>query len=350
MPDFDRLETYDYTLPDELIAKEPLARRDASRLLVVRREAGTIEHRQIAELPELLLAGDCLVVNDSRVLPARLQGVRTKTGGKWEGLYLSSDASGCWRLIGQTRGKLQPGEELAIPAVRFEPLRLKLIERIEEGGWLVEPLQSGSPVELLERYGQVPLPPYMDREQPTEADRERYQTTYARNPGSVAAPTAGLHFSTELLSRCAARGIDRTHVTLHVGMGTFRPVSVEDVREHVMHSEWCELSSETATKLQSVKAAGGRVVSVGTTSLRTLESAVAAVGWQAWSGETRLFIRPPYQFQAVDVLLTNFHLPKSTLLMLVSAFGGYDLMREAYRQAVAERYRFFSYGDAMLVL
>lgn len=350
MPDFDRLETYDYTLPDELIAKEPLARRDASRLLVVRRAAGTIEHRQIAELPELLLAGDCLVVNDSRVLPARLQGVRTRTGGKWEGLYLGSEASGRWRLIGQTRGKLQPGEELAIPAAGIEPLRLKLIERTEEGSWLVEPLQSGSPVELLERYGQVPLPPYMDREQPTEADRERYQTTYARNPGSVAAPTAGLHFSTGLLSRCAARGIDRAHVTLHVGMGTFRPVSVEDVREHVMHSEWCELSPETAVKLQSVKAAGGRVVSVGTTSLRTLESAVAAVGWQAWSGETRLFIRPPYQFQAVDVLLTNFHLPKSTLLMLVSAFGGYELIREAYRQAVAERYRFFSYGDAMLVL
>lgn len=350
MPDFDRLETYDYTLPDELIAKEPLARRDASRLLVVRRAAGTIEHRQIAELPELLLAGDCLVVNDSRVLPARLQGVRTKTGGKWEGLYLSSDASGRWRLIGQTRGKLQPGEELAIPAMGFEPLLLKLIERIDEGGWLVEPRQSGSPVELLERYGQVPLPPYMDREQPTEADRERYQTTYARNPGSVAAPTAGLHFSTELLARCAARGIDRTHVTLHVGMGTFRPVSVEDVREHVMHSEWCELSAVTAAKLHSVKAAGGRVVSIGTTSLRTLESAVSRTGWQAWSGETRLFIRPPYQFQAVDVLLTNFHLPKSTLLMLVSAFGGYELIREAYRQAVAERYRFFSYGDAMLVL
>ncbi len=350
MPDFDRLETYDYTLPDELIAKEPLARRDASRLLVVRREAGTIEHRQIAELPELLLAGDCLVVNDSRVLPARLQGVRTRTGGKWEGLYLGSEASGLWRLIGQTRGKLQPGEVLAIPAAGFEPLRLTLIERIDEGGWLVEPPQSGSPVELLERYGQVPLPPYMDREQPTEADRERYQTTYARSPGSVAAPTAGLHFSTELLSRCAARGIDRTQVTLHVGMGTFRPVSVEDVREHVMHSEWCELSSETAAKLQSVKASGGRVVSVGTTSLRTLESAVVGVGWQAWSGETRLFIRPPYQFQAVDILLTNFHLPKSTLLMLVSAFGGYELIREAYRQAVAERYRFFSYGDAMLVL
>ncbi|WLD12367.1 tRNA preQ1(34) S-adenosylmethionine ribosyltransferase-isomerase QueA [Planctellipticum variicoloris] len=350
MPDFDRLETYDYTLPEELIAKEPLARRDASRLLVVRRAAGTIEHRQIAELPELLLAGDCLVVNDSRVLLARLQGVRTRTGGKWEGLYLSSDASGRWRLIGQTRGKLQPGEELAISATGFEPLRLTLIERIDEGGWLVEPLQPGSPVELLERYGQVPLPPYMDREQPTEADRERYQTTYARNPGSVAAPTAGLHFSPELLAACAARGIDRTHVTLHVGMGTFRPVSVEDVREHVMHSEWCELSTETAAKLQSVKAAGGRVVSVGTTSLRTLESAVAAAGWRAWSGETRLFIRPPYQFQAVDVLLTNFHLPKSTLLMLVSAFGGYELIREAYREAVSERYRFFSYGDAMLVL
>lgn len=284
MPDFDRLETYDYTLPDELIAKEPLARRDASRLLVVRRAAGTIEHRQIAELPELLLAGDCLVVNDSRVLPARLQGVRTKTGGKWEGLYLSSDASGRWRLIGQTRGKLQPGEELAIPAMGFEPLLLKLIERIDEGGWLVEPRQSGSPVELLERYGQVPLPPYMDREQPTEADRERYQTTYARNPGSVAAPTAGLHFSTELLARCAARGIDRTHVTLHVGMGTFRPVSVEDVREHVMHSEWCELSAVTAAKLHSVKAAGGRVVSIGTTSLRTLESAVSAPAGRPGAG------------------------------------------------------------------
>ena len=350
MPDFDRLETYDYTLPGELIAKVPPTRRDGARLMVLHRQSGVIEHRQIVDLPELLQSGDCLVVNDSRVIPARLVGTRATTGGKWEGLFLGTDPAGHWRLIGQTRGKLQPGEDLEILSEGHPPLRLQLLQRIDEGGWLVQPRLPGTAVELLEIYGLVPLPPYMERDRPTEDDRQRYQTTFARSPGSVAAPTAGLHFTPELLAACAARGIERTEVTLHVGMGTFRPVSVEDVREHIMHSEWCAVPAETAQHLQAVKSRGGRVVSVGTTSLRTLESAARQVGLAPWSGETRLFLRPPCEFQTVDVLLTNFHLPKSTLLMLVSAFGGYELIREAYQQAVTHRYRFFSYGDAMLIL
>jgi S-adenosylmethionine:tRNA ribosyltransferase-isomerase len=351
--DPDRLETYDYPLPTELIAQEPLPRRDASRLLVVRRNDATISHRSIRDLPELLQPGDCLVLNNSRVLPARLFGIRTKTGGKWEGLFLSVADSWNWRLIGQTRGYLRPGETVTIRALNANAgqpdLILQMIDREEDGVWRMEPNLSGSPVELLPMYGIVPLPPYIERSA-TEMDRDRYQTTYATRPGSVAAPTAGLHLTPELLQQCRQHGVSTAEVTLHVGVGTFRPVSVDDLSQHIMHAEWCEISAETACRLTEVRSRGGRIVAVGTTSARTLEAAYAHSGWNGWTGETKLFIRPPYELQAVDALLTNFHLPKSTLLMLVSAFASIELIQRSYAAAIAERYRFFSYGDAMLIL
>ena len=352
----DQLSAYDYPLPETLIAKEPLPVRDESRLMVLDRRAGTITHRFIRDLPELLRASDCLVLNNSRVLPARLFGIRTATGGKWEGLYLGSAPSGLWRLIGQTRGYLRENESITLTNETGETLRLKLIERAGEGVSLFEPSLNESVLEVLQRFGTVPLPPYMDRKQATQADWERYQTTFARHPGSVAAPTAGLHFTPELLDACTQRGIRRVEVTLHVGVGTFRPVSVENLAEHKMHSEWCELSQSAAQSLNDIRVQGGRIVTVGTTSLRTLESVSRAAsadgvsGFREWRGETNLFIRPPYTFASADVLLTNFHLPKSTLLMLVSAFAGLEFIQEAYRTAIAERYRFFSYGDAMLIV
>jgi len=349
----DQLSFYDYTLPPELIAQEPLPDREAARLLVVRRHDGRLTHATIRSLPELLQPGDCLVLNNSRVLPARLLGLRTATGGKWEGLFLSTTDSGLWRLIGQTRGRLQPGETVTISAVSGDTahptLLLRFVEREADGVWRMEPLLDGTVVDLLQIYGSLPLPPYIDRPA-TEADRERYQTTYASRPGSVAAPTAGLHFTPDLLARCRQRGIQTTEVTLHVGIGTFRPVSAEDLSQHVMHAEWCALSVERAQLLNETRQRGGRIVAVGTTSARTLESAFAQGGLNSWTGETQIFIRPPYEFQAVDALLTNFHLPKSTLLMLVSALAGPELIRRAYAAAIAERYRFFSYGDAMLIL
>jgi S-adenosylmethionine:tRNA ribosyltransferase-isomerase len=224
------------------------------------------------------------------------------------------------------------------------------MERDEEGLWTARPEDGRNPLAVLEQFGTVPLPPYIERERPDLADVERYQTVYARTAGSVAAPTAGLHFTPELFAACEAHGITRATVTLHVGIGTFRPISVERLKEHRMHSEWCELTAETATRLNDVKTSGGRVVAVGTTSVRTLESAASAGSIQPWSGPTRLFIRPPYRFQAVDVLLTNFHLPKSTLLVLVSTFAGRELIHRAYAEAIDRQYRFFSYGDAMLIM
>lgn len=352
MDDFTRLETYDYELPSELIAQHPCNPRDAARLLVVDRRLGTWRHHTIRELPDLLQPRDCLVLNDSRVVPARLIGRRSKTGGRWEGLFLGLVAGGKWRLIGQTRGHLRPGESVTIPAVDGSPvsLELRFEERLTGGAWIVSPQTAEDVVTILERHGHVPLPPYIRQGQETAGDRESYQTVYAAQPGSAAAPTAGLHFTPELLARCAERGLETARVTLHVGLGTFRPVASSDIREHIMHAEWCRVPGEAAQQLATTRAAGGRVVAVGTTSLRTLETAVPQVGWQPWEGESQLFVYPPYRFQAVDVLLTNFHLPKSTLLMLVSAFGGYELIREAYAAAIAERYRFFSYGDAMLIL
>jgi S-adenosylmethionine:tRNA ribosyltransferase-isomerase len=350
----DDLAAYNYDLPAELIATEPLPRRDASRLLVVDRGTGRLEHRSVADLPEILRPGDRLVLNDTRVVPARLFGARKATGGKWEGLFLEVDASGRWRLIGHSGGKLQAGDALVIaPAHRtesLERLELTLVECDAEGIWTAVPGSSQSAVELLEQFGTVPLPPYIRRKRGADLDWDRYQTAYARRPGAVAAPTAGLHFTPELLDRCEGRGIPRAFVTLHVGIGTFRPISAQRLSEHAMHAEWCELSPETCDKLNATRAAGGRIVAVGTTTVRTLETAFRDGSFAAWSGPTNLFIRPPYRFGGVDCLLTNFHLPRSTLFVLVSALAGLDLMRQAYAEAVREHYRFYSYGDAMLIL
>jgi S-adenosylmethionine:tRNA ribosyltransferase-isomerase len=350
----DELASYDYDLPPELIVDEPLPGRDLSRMLVVDRRTGTLQHRQVRDLPEILRYGDRLVLNDTQVVPARLFGMRTATGGKWEGLYLDTLPTGLWRLIGQSGGRLNPNETITvIPAHGVDPnqrLELTLVERDADGVWTVRPSTDEPAIELLKRYGTVPLPPYIQRKRGNESDWQRYQTTYARRPGAVAAPTAGLHFTPELLSNCAGRGIGRSFVTLHVGIGTFRPIAVERLSDHVMHREWCEISEETCRELTETRRQGGRIVAVGTTSVRTLETASVSGSFHPWSGETNLFIRPPYEFHGVDCLLTNFHLPRSTLLVLVSALAGRELVRRAYEAAIQERYRFFSYGDSMLIL
>lgn len=354
--DTDDLANYDYELPPELIAATPPANRTDSRLLVVNRRDESISHHRFEELPGLLSSGDRLVFNDSRVLPARLRGVRESTGGKWEGLFLKELAGGDWRLLGQTRGRLLPGEWLRIENRLtkqdddMEPLRVELIEKLEEGAWRVRPESEESPFELLAKYGNVPLPPYIRKGIARPEDLERYQTVYARVEGSVAAPTAGLHFTQSLIDACRGRGLTTSYVTLHVGIGTFRPVTVERLDAHVMHAEYGELSEPTAMDIARTRGAGGRIVAVGTTSVRVLETAAGEGPVAAFGGETSLFIRPPYQFRAVDVLLTNFHLPRSTLLVLVSTFAGHELIRRAYAEAIRERYRFFSYGDAMLIL
>lgn len=347
------LDLYDYPLPEELIARTPPPHREDARLMVVHRADGRIEHTTIRALPDYLQAGDCLVFNDTKVVPARLYGIREGTGGKWEGLFVKAVDERHWKMIGQTRGKLTPGETILVESksdIPDDPLRLKLIVKDVQGEWLVELPESSTGIEMLEKYGEVPLPHYIERETPTSEDVERYQTVYARNPGAVAAPTAGLHFTPELIARCEARGVETARVTLHVGIGTFRPINVDRLADHQMHAEWCMLPQETAEKLLATRERGGRVVSVGTTSTRTLEAVASAGGLRKWEGETDIFIRPPYEFQVVDVLLTNFHLPKSTLLVLLSTFAGRELVLKAYTEAVREKYRFFSYGDAMLVL
>tara|TARA_R110002111_G_scaffold18931_2_gene46266 strand:- start:104175 stop:105230 length:1056 start_codon:yes stop_codon:yes gene_type:complete len=348
------LSAFDYELPPELIATEPSQKRDQSRLLVLDRQTRTISHSSISELPRFLNPGDSLVLNDTRVLSARLFGVRKSTGGKWEGLYLGSNASGQWKLMSKTRGKLVPGETIELqPAhqrAEVKQISLQLQSKDAEGYWTATVLSDEDHHGLLEYFGTMPLPPYMRRELATAEDWERYQTVYANQPGAVAAPTAGLHFTPELLERCTQTGIGIAKVTLHVGIGTFKPISAQTLEEHQMHSEWCELSEDSAGLLNATRQKGGRIVCVGTTSVRTLESVAKQGPLKAWSGETDIFIYPPYQFQAVDCLLTNFHLPKSTLLVLVSAFAGTEFIREAYEKAVEEKYRFYSYGDAMLIL
>ncbi len=351
----DQLSVFDYHLPDELIAREPLERRDASRLLVVDRERQHIESRLIQDLPDLVDPGDCLVVNDTRVLPAKLAGHRVATGGAWEGLFLGSEEDGRWRIIGQTRGRLQPGETISLvpvhpPAFPVPDQELRLLEQIAGGIWRAAPFPPGQPMELLERFGTMPLPPYIQRHIATDLDRQRYQTVFARHPGAVAAPTAGLHLSEDLIDRCRQNGLGFEHLTLHVGLGTFRPISSETLDDHVMHSEWCRISHATCQALNKVKQSRRRVVAVGTTVVRTLESASAGGTLEKFDDTTDLFIRPGHQFRSIDALLTNFHLPRSTLFVLVCAFCGTDLAQEAYRMAIANRYRFYSYGDAMLIL
>jgi S-adenosylmethionine:tRNA ribosyltransferase-isomerase len=335
----------DYRLPEHLIAQHPAARRDESRLLVVRRDSGTLEHRTFRDLPDLLAPGDLLVLNDTKVLSARVVGRREATGGKWEGLFLA-EKDGLWEMLAQTRGYPEVGTAF----VTDTGLRLTLRGRTAERHWLMEPDPKGSPAELLARFGHIPLPPYIRKGSDEDADRERYQTVYAKHIGSVAAPTAGLHFTPELFDRLAARGIGAAKVTLHVGLGTFAPVKVEDPVKHAIHREWCEVTQSTVDTIGAAKARGGRVVAVGTTTTRTLESAARAGALKPFAGETDLYILPPFAFRVVDAMVTNFHLPRTTLLLLVSALAGEELLRTAYAEAVAREYRFYSYGDAMVVL
>jgi S-adenosylmethionine:tRNA ribosyltransferase-isomerase len=345
------LDAYDYELPRHLIAQEPLPHRADARLLVVDRADGSLTHEHVRNLPEILRPHDLLVLNDTRVVPARLVGYRTNTQGHWEGLFLQVDDQGLWRILARSRGKPACGETVTLTNARGQDdIRLRLVERLDGGVWVVHP-ESDEPVfPLLERVGRVPLPPYIHQGEMTPADRERYQTVFARQPGAVAAPTAGLHFTHELLRRLHDAKMESCYVTLHVGLDTFRPITAERLGEHKMHSEWGELDAAAVERIAECRRRGGRVVAVGTTSARVLETAAAGGGLQPWSGWTELFIRPPYAFRGIDALLTNFHLPRTTLLVLVRALGGDDLIRRAYAEAIRQEYRFYSYGDAMLVL
>jgi S-adenosylmethionine:tRNA ribosyltransferase-isomerase len=342
-----KLSDFDYALPEELVAQEPVTPRDASRLLVVPPE-GAPEHRTFTELERLLAPGDLLVFNDTKVIPARLVGTKA-TGGKVELLLCESLEPGPalgrrWRALGQASKPIRPGAVLSFDGLSAE------VEASEGDGFYVVRLdRAGEPLEAaLARAGRIPLPPYI-RRPPSDADRARYQTIWARAPGSAAAPTAGLHFTESLVARLDARGVARTAVTLHVGPGTFLPVRGDDLDGHRMHAELYEVSGDAAGAIAACRARGGRVVAVGTTSVRTLESAWSEGAVRPGAGRTALFIRPGHAFRAVDLLVTNFHLPRSTLLMLVCAFAGTERVLAAYREAVARRYRFFSYGDAMLL-
>ena len=351
-----RTADYDFELPAERIAQAPAARRDESRLMVVDRAAGTIAHRVFRDLVNLVAPGDALVLNTTRVMRARLLGARD-SGAPAEVFLLKPLGDDRWEAMVHPGGKLKPGRTVHV-APGFDVEILEVTERRTR----VVRLRSELPAaEAIERHGHVPLPPYIGRGSaagtrgpvlgPRVDDVERYQTVYARERGSVAAPTAGLHFTPELLDALGRKGVRRADVLLHVGAGTFKPVEVEDPAAHVMHEEWYALPAEAAATLNAARAAGGRVWAVGTTSVRTLESAARPDGTFAEaSGETRIFIRPPYTFRAVDRLVTNFHLPRSTLIMLVAAFAGYDLTMQAYREAIDAGYRFYSYGDAMAIL
>ncbi|MCC7083931.1 MAG: tRNA preQ1(34) S-adenosylmethionine ribosyltransferase-isomerase QueA [Pirellulales bacterium] len=345
------LDRYDYDLPKHLVAQAPLPSRSDARLMVVNRKHGRISHHHIRDLPDLLQSGDSLVVNDTRVLPARLVGYRQSTQGRWEGLFLGVESTGAWRILCKARGKLAPGETIQlVDRLARDDLQLRLVAKSDAGMWLVRPLADGPILETLERIGRVPLPKYIRKGEMIGADRERYQTVFAKEAGSAAAPTAGLHFTPELIGRLKNATIDVAKITLHVGLGTFRPIRATKLDSHQMHSEWGRIDGATAERLSAVRKAGGRIVAVGTTSVRVLETAAADGVLRPWAGLTELFIRPPYRFKAVDCLMTNFHLPRTTLLVLASTFGGDELIRRAYQEAIAHEYRFYSYGDAMLIV
>ena len=337
---------FDYVLPAHLIAQHPVARRDQSRLMVLHRATGEIQHRHFADLPDYLAPGDLLVLNDTRVLPARLIGRREKTGGRWEGLFIRQQPDGLWEMLAHTGGRPEIGETIVIDS---GDLKLRLRGRLDQA-WLIEPIPNESPNVLLHRFGQMPLPPYIRKGRAEAEDRERYQTIFAHQNGSIAAPTAGLHFTSELFQQLSEKGIHRASVTLHVGLGTFAPIREEDPTQHSMHSEWCEVPLETITQIEACKKRGNRVIGVGTTSTRTLESAAQSGTLVPFQGETDIFIHPPYAFKIIDALVTNFHLPRTTLLLLVGALTGMELLERAYQIAIEQEYRFFSYGDAMLIL
>ena len=337
------LSDFDYYLPEELIAQQPVEIRDQSRLLVLDRDANAITHRQFYCLPEYLHAGDTLVFNDTRVIPARLIGSKADSGGKAEIFLLSRLSKNRWEALVKPGKKLRPGTMVTFG----DGLSCEILEATDFGGRIVRFIFEGVFEEILDRLGETPLPPYIHAKL---ADKERYQTVYARERGSAAAPTAGLHFTEKLLTQLREKGVNMAFITLHVGLGTFRPVSVPDITTHKMHREFYTISPESADIINNTKAAGGRVVAVGTTAVRTLETVAINGQVQAGSGWTSIFVYPGYSFKVVDALITNFHLPKSTLLMLVSAFAGREKTLAAYSEAVSEKYRFFSFGDAMLIV
>lgn len=338
------VKDYDYDLPEELIAQDPLEDRSSSRLMVLDRQTGDVEHRHFTDILEYLHPGDCLVINNTKVIPARLFGVKEDTQAKIEVLLLKRKENDIWETLVKPGKKAKPGTKLVFGNGL---LTAEVVDVVEEGNRLIQFHYDGIFEEILDQLGQMPLPPYITHQL---KDKNRYQTVYAKYDGSAAAPTAGLHFTKELLQKVKDMGVDIAEVTLHVGLGTFRPVKVENVLDHRMHSEFYMVSQEAADKINRAKESGHRVIAVGTTSTRTLEAAADENGrLHETSGWTEIFIYPGYQFKVIDALITNFHLPQSTLVMLVSALAGREHVLHAYETAVKERYRFFSFGDAMLI-
>ncbi|EFF68401.1 tRNA preQ1(34) S-adenosylmethionine ribosyltransferase-isomerase QueA [Eshraghiella crossota] len=338
------LKAFNYDLPEELIAQDPLEDRSSSRLMVLHKDTGRIEHKIFRDIIDYLNPGDCLVINDTKVIPARLMGIKEDTGAAIEVLLLKRNADDVWECLVKPGKKARTGARI----VFGEGLLVgEIVDVIEDGNRMIKFHYEGIFEEILDKLGQMPLPPYITHKL---QDKNRYQTVYAKNEGSAAAPTAGLHFTKELLEKIKEKGVNVVSITLHVGLGTFRPVKVDKIEEHHMHTETFNISKEAADTINRTRAAGGRVIAVGTTSCRTLESAAADDGTiPARSGDTDIFIYPGYKFKAIDCLITNFHLPESTLIMLVSALAGRDNIMNAYETAVKERYRFFSFGDAMFI-
>ncbi len=346
-----RITDYDFDLPPELVAQHPLENRSDARLMVIDSSSGRIDHHHVRDLAEFLRPEDCLVVNNSRVMPARLVGFRTRTQGRWEGLVLAVDPQGGWQVMSKTRGRIDAGETVTLEGRDGrEGARLRMLAPLGDGTWAAQPEAGENLEQILAEYGRIPIPPYIRRGEMVDRDVEDYQTIYASIEGSVAAPTAGLHFTREVLQHLGDKGIAIVELTLHVGLGTFRPVTCDQLEDHPMHAEWGCLAESERETIHARQHLGGRVVAVGTTSARLLESASASGELGCWEGLTDIFIRPPYAFRSTDGLLTNFHLPRSTLLVMVRTFGGDELITHAYEEAIREGYRFYSYGDAMLIL
>lgn len=340
---------FDYDLPPDLIAQHPPPERTDARMMIVRRGSQTITHGKVTDLPRILESGDLLVVNDTKVIPSRLYGTKIRSGGRVEVLLLEEMSPGMWKAMCRMSGRVRPGISLDVA----QGMVTATVVSVGDAGEVVLDVKShGDLQEVLENHGMLPLPPYIKRPGgPIPEDRIRYQTVYANKPGAVAAPTAGLHFTPRIFAELESRGMSRVSVTLHVGAGTFKPVKSDEVDDHVMESERYSIPGETAAAIRKTRDRGGRVIGVGTTTVRALESGFLSHGGIVeCSGRTSLFIKEPFQFRVVDAILTNFHLPRSTLLMMISAFAGRDLVRRAYSEAVCEKYRFYSYGDCMLVL
>jgi len=342
-----KISLFDYDLPEELIAQFPLPKRDESRLMVLDRRTETISHHIFSQLPDFLNNGDLLVMNNTKVIPARLIGKKEKTGGNVEILLLSVMADGLWKALVKHSSRIKYGSKVIFGDGR---LTARILDKTESQERLIKFETDGDPKKLIEELGKPPLPPYIKREIEPE-DKERYQTIYAKEEGAVAAPTAGLHFTEAVFENLKAKGIDRVEITLHVGLGTFQPVKTENVEDHIIHEEIFSIPSEVAKRINETRSKGGKIVAVGTTTVRALESSIDANGEIIpRSGSTNIYIYPGFKFRAIDAMITNFHLPKSTLIMLVCAFAGRDFVMRAYHSAIKEKYRFYSYGDAMLIL